>query len=276
MNNILKPLIFVCCLVVLVHACKKEERETIPQEISNETLLQIKNLGFNTEGLKKEEGGYLVEGDIFLADEDLLIQPRSPNVMIAQEEHYRTFKIVNALSYPTIKVNLNKNSSGYQRVFSAALNEAIKRFNTLNLKVKFQHGNAAHAHINLNIYNEGSSTLASAGFPTNNGAPYNSIRLNAYHFSTSTSAANINYIATILTHELGHCIGFRHTDYKNRAFSCGGTTSNEGETITGVGAVHIPGTPTDANAGSWMLACIGSGTNRPFNFNDIKALNYVY
>ncbi len=48
------------------------------------------------------------------------------------------------------------------------------------------------------------------------------------------------------------------------------------QSTTGVGAVHIPGTPTGANSGSWMLACIGSGVNRPFNTNDVTALNYVY
>ncbi len=275
MKNVLKPVVVVCCFAVVIFACKKEDRQIIPQEVSNETLRQIKKLGFNTEGLKKIKEGYLVEGDILLTDEDLFSEPVvSPHMVIADEEQYRTFKIVNALAYPSIKVTLNKNSSNYQRVFSAALNEAIKRFNALNLKVKFQHANAAHAHINLNIYNEESNTLASAGFPTNNGAPYNLIRLNAYHFSTSTNPANINYIATILTHELGHCIGFRHTDYMNRAYSCGGDYANEGQSTSG--AVHIPGTPTGSNAGSWMLACIGSGTNRPFNTNDVKALNYVY
>jgi hypothetical protein len=274
MNNVLKPVIFICCFAVLVHACKKEDRQIILQEVSNETFRQIKKLGFNTDGLKKVEEGYLVEGDIFLSHEDLGFQPASPNMVIANEEQYRTFKIVNSLAYPSIKVNLHKNSSSYQRVFSAALKEAIKRFNALDLKLKFHHGNTSHAHINVTIYNAENNTLASAGFPTSNGAPYNSIRLNAYHFSTSTSPANIDYIATIITHELGHCSGFRHTDYMNRAYSCGGDYANEGQSTSG--AVHIPGTPTGSNPGSWMLACIGSGTNRPFNFNDIKALNYVY
>lgn len=85
---------------------------------------------------------------------------------------------------------------------------------------------------------------------------------------------NANYLATILAHELGHCIGFRHTDYMNRAYSCGGSPTNEGAST--VGAVHIPGTPTTADPNSWMLACIGSGQNRPFNANDKTALNYLY
>ena len=83
-----------------------------------------------------------------------------------------------------------------------------------------------------------------------------------------------NYLGTILAHEMGHCIGFRHTDYMNRSFSCGGSAVNEGAST--VGAVLIPGTPSGPVSGSWMLACIGSGQNRPFNSSDIVALNYLY
>ncbi len=276
MKQIFKPVILACCLVMFFTACKKEKRETAPLEISVETLLQIRNLGFSTEGIKKEEGGYMVEGDIFLPEADLQFQSTSPNMVIAQEEQYRTFKVVNSLAYPKIKVNLNKNSSAHQRVLSASLKEAIKRFNSQHLTIKFQHGNSANEHTTITTYNEESNTLASAGFPTNNGAPFNSIRINTYNLSASTSEANINYIATIIAHELGHCIGFRHTDYTNRAYSCGGSASNEGQSTTGVGAVHIPGTPTGANSGSWMLACIGNGVNRVFNTNDITALRFVY
>jgi hypothetical protein len=60
----------------------------------------------------------------------------------------------------------------------------------------------------------------------------------------------------------------------NRAYSCGGTAVNEGS--AGVGAINIPGTPTGPDPNSWMLSCIGSGQDRPFNANDVIALNYLY
>ncbi|HYH15576.1 MAG TPA: M57 family metalloprotease, partial [Flavisolibacter sp.] len=66
------------------------------------------------------------------------------------------------------------------------------------------------------------------------------------------------------------------TDYANRAYSCGGRKQNEGQATNGVGAVHIPGTPTGGDPNSWMLACVGTNVNRPFNANDKIALNYVY
>ena len=73
---------------------------------------------------------------------------------------------------------------------------------------------------------------------------------------------------------MGHCIGFRHTDYMNRSYSCGCSAVNEG--ASSVGAILIPGTPSGPDSGSWMLSCIGSGQNRPFNNNDKTALSYLY
>jgi hypothetical protein len=112
--------------------------------------------------------------------------------------------------------------------------------------------------------------LASAGFPTSSGDPYGQVKVNSRAIGNQPQST----VASILAHEIGHCIGFRHTDYMDRSFSCGGAASNEGAST--VGAVYIPGTATGPDAGSWMLACIGSGQNRPFNNNDKTALNYLY
>ncbi len=54
------------------------------------------------------------------------------------------------------------------------------------------------------------------------------------------NVSNINGLATTIAHEMGHCIGMRHTDYMDRSYSCGGVPDNEGD--GGVGANHIPGT----------------------------------
>ena len=78
----------------------------------------------------------------------------------------------------------------------------------------------------------------------------------------------------VITHELGHCIGFRHSDYYDRSISCG-SGGNEGS--AGVGAIHIPGTPTDARVGgSIMNSCFRSSETGEWSSSDRTALDYLY
>ncbi|RYY99988.1 MAG: matrixin family metalloprotease [Chitinophagaceae bacterium] len=274
MNRLAQPALIAGISLLTLASCKKDAKESAPAGgVSTEALAQIKALGFSNEGVQKVAEGYLVEGDIVLTNEQLAGMGTSNEIIYAQEEHYRTTNLVNTSTYPTIKVALNNSSSAHQAAFSAALDEAIRRYNALPLRVKFQRVSSG-ANTTVVAYNEVSNVLGSAGFPTSSGAPYSQVKMNTYHYSTGTGSTNVNYIATIMAHELGHCIGFRHTDYMNRAYSCGGAYSNEG--TAGVGAIHISGTPTGASASSWMLACVGSGVNRPFTSADQTALNYVY
>lgn len=273
MTKILMPLIAAACLATALPACKKDAK-TAQQDngLSASTVAQIKAAGFNTEGAKKVPEGYLVEGDIILTEDDLGATSNSPELVFAQEEHYRTKNLVNVSQHPTIKVGLSISNSSYQAAFSAAVDEAISRYNAQNLSVRFQRVSSG-ADITVVGFYQVSNTLGSSGFPKG-GAPYKQIQMNTYWYSTATTTTNVNYIATVMSHEMGHCIGFRHTDYMDRSYSCGGTAVDEGS--AGVGAVYIPGTPTGPSANSWMLACIGDNQNRPFTSADVTALNYLY
>lgn len=270
----------VCLAALTFTACTKEVKEA-EDEISPATLAKIENMGFSTYEAKKVDGGYLVEGDILLTEENLLNVSNSPRVIIGQEEQYRTTNTINLTNHSTIQIALDNSSANHESIFSAALDEAIARYNAENaggFAITFQRVDKSQHHdIRIVAYYEASNVLGSAGFPTSTGDPYNQVKMNTYHYSTSTTTTNLNYIATIMAHEVGHCIGFRHTDYMDRSFSCGGRKQNEEKPFpSGYGAIHIPGTPTSADAASWMLACIGSNVNRPFNANDKIALKTLY
>ena len=267
-------------LSVSFTACTKEVKET-EDEISAETLAKIENLGFSTYEAKKIPEGYLVEGDIILTEENLINPSRTPSLIFAQEEQYRTTNLVSRAKHDRIQIALDNSSSNHQNVFTAALEEAVRRYNndvgtgyTLYFDIVSK---SQSPDITIVAYYENSNVLGSAGFPTSAGDPYNQVRMNTYHYGTGTDLTNVNYIATIIAHEIGHCIGMRHTDYMDRSFSCGGRKQNEEKPFSsGYGAIHIPGTPTSADNASWMLACVSRGTNRPFNANDKTALNHLY
>ena len=252
MKKIIRSFAAVCIAAMSLTACTKEVKDVETNEIAETTLNQIKALGFSTDGAKKVEGGYLVEGDIILNDATLASNPTSPNMLVAKEEQYRTFNLVSTTKHPVIKVALNNSSSAHEAAFSAALDEAINRYNAEGLSVTFQRVTTG-ADVSVVAFYEVSNVLGSAGFPTSTGDPYSQVKMNTYHYSTSTGATNTNYIATIIAHELGHCIGFRHTDYMDRSYSC--RRQNEGQANNGVGAVHIPGTQLAAipTPGCWLV-----------------------
>jgi len=257
-------------------SCQKESNDTVQQQqqvpsVSQEVLQQITNKGFNIAGARKVDGGYLVEGDILLTEKDLADVPTTPNLRIAEVEQYRTNNLVTGLPR-TIRIRV----TGLGTAFVQGLDLAISRYNALGLQLTLQRVTSGTANITISGFYQGPSggfiTLGSAGFPSG-GNPYNSISMNT-HPQAYGSNPNVQYVGSVIQHELGHCFGFRHTDYMNRAFSCGSAgAGNEGS--AGVGAVLIPGTPSGPDAASWMLAC-SNGGNRTFNANDIIALNYLY
>jgi hypothetical protein len=258
-------------ILALATSCKKEINSS-KDEISADVIAKIKAQGFSTASVIKRDGGYIVEGDIFLSEADLNETVTSPTLRIAEVEQYRTTNLVKNLPR-TITISV----SNLPTVYSNATNDAIARYNAENLLIKFQRV-ASNGNINIAGFYEGVDaqgfiTLGSAGFPTRKGDPYRQISMNTHPAAYGSNPDQL-YLASVIQHEIGHCIGFRHTDYMNRAYSCGAAGGgNEGS--GNIGAVHIPGTPTGPDNGSWMLAC-SNGGNRTFNNNDKVALNYLY
>ncbi len=254
--------------VLIAVSCKKTDNtvSTTEQGVSAEIKAMAVAAGFNTTGMTATPDGYLIEGDILLTKTELaeMGNNNGPELVIANEEHYRTTNTVSGTR--TITVSLNTTQAN----FVSATTEAIRRYNALPLRIKFQRVSGTSAEINIKTFYQVSNTLGSAGFPSG-GNPYNTVNMNTYWYNSSIG---VNALATTIAHEMGHCIGFRHTDYMNRSYSCGGTATNEG--TAGVGAVYITGTPTGPSAGSWMLACSSTSTNRPFTSADNTALNFVY
>ena len=254
----------VLLLIVMAVSCKKSAQTASQEPVSKEVLDRIYALGFSNKNVLHDENGYLVEGDIFLTPEDIFGVPGEIKLLrIGSEEQYRTTNLVTALPR-TITVSIsNKLPASYV----AALDEALGRYNALKLRMTFQR---VSSNAMIDVVKGNGNFLASAGFPTAGGDPFNRVKVNSRAIGNQPQST----IATIIAHELGHCIGFRHTDFMDRSFSCGGQPVNEGAST--VGAILIPGTPAGPDPNSWMLSCIGSGDDRPFNSNDQTALKYLY
>lgn len=181
-------------------------------------------------------------------------------------EQYRTTNLVSR-TLTTICVN----GAAFTGNFSQALDGAIANYNALGLTFSMRRTTGSTTGCGATITARVSSgTGGSSGFPSG-GRPFNTINIG----SGLQSGFSVATITHVMTHELGHCIGFRHSDFFNRSISCGGAATNEGN--GGVGAILIAGTPSGATVGgSIMNSCFRQSETGRFTSSDITALNALY
>lgn len=305
----LLSLLLVLGLVFFVASCEQDDIST-NDAVPTEVIDQLRHLGFNPDGIRKMDDGYLIENDILITEEFLSSELKETTV--PQLEQFSTFNQVNPANYAggVIKIYIdapgapagNSTATGsgnpgqarggkpggggggggtqFSQDYADALDDAMARYNSENLSLSFERtADPAAADITFTRLKKGDERqgiLGSAGFPTSGGAIYNEIKMSG--IVISNFGWSVDALATVMAHEMGHCIGFRHTDYYNRSISCG-SGGNEGQATSGIGAEHIPGTPNvgqvSASDKSWMLSCTGN-ESRPFNSSDKVALDFLY
>ena len=217
------------------------------------------------------------EERIFLGD-DITISSGELDILInahnSQERQYRTFNLVTG-SNRTIDIlgYTANNANGLTSKAQTALQWAVNNYNNLNTTLQFNltfgtNWQAADMVVYDTSSSNPNSTGGVAGFPNSSGQPNKFIQIyNLEQFST-----NVN--EHVITHEIGHSIGFRHSDWFDRLSCPPQAQGNEG---TGSdGAVHIPGTPTGRDVTSVMQACFSTSEDGEFNGNDVTALEFMY
>ncbi|QHI38741.1 hypothetical protein IMCC3317_41350 [Kordia antarctica] len=275
-----KKFLSILAVFALVFAtftsCQSDQSDELLQDeakINPDVLAKLDAALFDTTNARAMnfmgEEGIAVE-DMFFSY--VQIDELAPTDPLAK--HYRTSNLVKKLPRViTISVDPDLGTLG-----SDALDVTITMYNNLGLRLSFarvafgQRGkNKANIEVTefYELESGGYITLGrAAGFPTRKGDPAKGFGINSRWFELSISPT-VNELAGTMAHEIGHCIGFRHTDYQTRQ-SCG---QNVNEGSAGVGAIHINGTPTGSDSSSIMQSC-GPAIN--FNNNDVTALEALY
>ncbi len=288
MKNLLKNTTFAFAIIVLTvfASCKPDsildvERDLTPQDIEattvdmhhyhDEVCNHVKMLDMDLDNAEKinfefpdgtTEERFLVEDDIVMTRAELNKLKEEMNNDLRQ---YRTYNLVSSPRVITV-IGYTGGYYGLTTKMKTGLQWAINNYNRLNTGLTFQLSYSSSVNADIVVYKiTNGQAGGQAGFPSG-GNPYKWVQI----FDGMDNYSN-NVNEHVITHEIGHCIGLRHTDYASRA-SCG----QSGEGAGSIGAVHIPGTPTGIDWNSLMLACFSSNDDGEFSSYDIQALEYLY
>jgi hypothetical protein len=251
-----KAAVFVVSCAVLMTGCG-------PQDEVAEIKANLEQAGFPADDIM------VVDGAVYVG-RDAQVSLQASQEMLERgadsAEQYRTTNLVSS-SVTTICVNPTAAFNTYARL-SQGLDLAIENYNQQNLSFRMVRGPATGCSANIAAKTT-TGLGGNAGFPSG-GLPYTEINI-----GVDLQGYSLDVNEHVITHELGHCIGFRHSDYYNRAISCGRAKQNEGD--AGVGAILIPGTPSTAVVGgSVMNSCFRSTETGEWTSTDITALQYLY
>jgi len=248
-------------MLLALGACSEATDDS--PEATDEIVQNLRTAGFPASEIEvREDRTVWVGGDAVVG---LDASRELAGVRVDAPDEFRQYRTTNLIDSTIATICVS--AVGWTGNMSTALDSAISNYNILNLSFNMRRttGNPSGCDAVITA-NAVPGTGGSAGFPSN-GDPYHEINI-------GTGIGSLANLTQVTTHELGHTIGFRHTDFYNRTISCG-IGGDEGQSDSG--AHHIPNTPTTAVLnGSVMNACYNSGSTGAWTIGDVSANNELY
>lgn len=211
----IKLLVILICLSIVISSCKKEEANIIPKEdhdIKQLTAYLI-GKGFKAENIVFKDERFILEKDIIITREELEIKMKNEGA--PQTEHWRGPYLVKDPYHKNIKYYMD---SGVPFDWNSAVLGAVMNWNNmedhsymvLNMSLL---ASSAGGDVRIFMGYEDADWVARAYLPASDGKAGRSIEINSKY----------NYLPAseklfAITHEIGHTIGFNHTDENKGSF----------------------------------------------------------
>lgn len=210
-------------VILLAGSCKKDNNNIQVIDEKKEVLSYIKSLGFSESSIIDIGNEYVVEGDISFpknmkipvnkslkVEAPLILQDKlmstSPVIGDSKISQTYTGNLVNVDNRINVRIFIDPSITN----LTNEINAAIGLWNGVAQTGIFFSIVSGGAY-DILIVNEAINGYGLARSPLN-GTAGNLVRINTQ--SMINDGLNPNQISTVIAHEFGHCIGFRHTDWQ--------------------------------------------------------------
>ncbi|MCF6347140.1 MAG: zinc-dependent metalloprotease [Flavobacteriaceae bacterium] len=247
--------------VLFLFSCQNTDEVFIPQDSSlnqdqSPVIAKLVAMGYDREMIKEYDDFFLVEGDLMFS-KNIKDYPAISDTFTKQAVNNSNLLDLTKTNI-SVYIDNSMPSSG-QDNWRTAISSAINDWNSISgSSVYFNLSTNSNADITIKSDNGAlpNNVVASAGFPSN-GNPYNTVLVNLDFLNINVSEGSKRYN---MVHELGHCIGLRHTNWDSQ---------NEYSANT------IPGTP-NGDSNSVMNGGTALFTWNSFSTYDIIAAQYLF
>jgi hypothetical protein len=222
-------LFYVVLLISLAVGCSKENTPATTSPIVNNSndpvLKRILAEGYALSDIEEFPDRYIVQHDLIFYKKEPGQGPGQPTTEQARSPYlvapaYRNINVYLDGSFSTINLN-------------GILDNVIAAYNAVGSGIRMTRVySPASANITITQNSLQLGVCGQAGFPFSNGQPFNVVYISEYtlNYYGLTSTAQLTML---LAHELGHCIGLRHTNWQPNGESS---------------AIPIPSTPASDGA----------------------------
>jgi hypothetical protein len=249
-------------LATLIFGCTglSNEVHQQPTEV-DEIVDNLRQAGFPAEDIM------VVDGVVYVGRDAQVSLAASREMLQGPDTRKEQYHTANLVSRSLSKICVA--GSAFTGKLSTALDLAIQNYNEQHLTFAMARTPSTGCSFTIVGVVESLPSGTESGFPSG-GRPFGKITI-----SSTLSTLNVNTIAHIITHQLGHTIGLRHSDFFNQSISCGGPPV--GEAPGTVGAILVSGTPAGATVGgSVMNTCTRQVETGKFSATDVTALKALY
>lgn len=204
-------------LSMFLFACSKEKAATEVKPEADNLIGYLERLGFKKENIQLKGDTYIIDGDLLITKSELAKRAADENKAdgTPNTEHWRgTYTISNTYN-SNVRLYID---AAVPTAWRTAIQGAVNNWNAVNGTRLGLSIVTSQANSDTRVFMgfESANWIARAYLPTSTRRPGVSVEINSNYNSLAASQKLF-----AITHELGHTIGFLHTNQNSGVFITG-------------------------------------------------------